>query len=1696
MSSRNESLHWLLLVAALVCVPAFADKVDESVVHEAVERHLSPDTPRMQWVQDPERVGTEQGDRIEFRETVADEVETIKLSDLVAPIRFESGVAQIPEETVSSLQGVLARMENHLNVRLHLVGHADNRPLSPRLEKIFGDNQGLSRERAGQVAEYLQTALALPPDAITYEWAGDTRPVASNLTEEGRALNRRVEVEVWYDEVRAQAALEEFLVPHEIERVKVCRMETVCKLRYVDGHARRARIQNLIAPIYYDEETIDVDDAFIERVRQGYQDLGDKQNLVVKFVGYSDEAPLAGRAARIYGSNEGLSKAMARRVALVVKDAMSLPTAAFASDGRGAMRPIGSNKTATGRALNRRVEVEFWYDDPLQDLPDEPQLCPESAGAEVVTRIYEPPWGDWRDLRIVDGQPVVPDGLTAKLERALADVGDRTRPRLRFVGYTRNETLQRRTAAAYGDDVGLSLSRARRAMQRVGEHMQLDDEQLEFEGRGYVHADDPVNAGFVQGDTSHVAVQVIYDELAVLDDYEGVDITRLTRELSPQHPLGLNLMRITVDGEPIDDPKRSSSDIQRCTDVAMDEASIQFGFDNMRSAPRLSVTATPSRVAIDKRPTGEYRTSPVRFRMYTNYTHFIDHAEVRIFHAGKSTESRPAFIVDGDSDKPMIWHPPVTFFEGPVSELKYVLRAYGENGSFDETQAQPLWVVYDKVDEVEGDPDAGETPPELLAAYGENRLITQNIGLSSGTVSVRGRDIPAGHEVFVAGHRVPVDKNGSFVTEEVLPTGAHTVEVAILDQEGAGELYLRDLEFEHDDWFYVGMAEMTLAENSASGPIDLLGDEDARRRHDSHADGRLAFFVNGKFGQGWKLTASADTREAPIEDLFSNFMDKTPDSLFRRIDPDYYYPTFGDDGTVQEMAPTMGKFYLRLSEGDNHGQWGNFKVAYMGNELAQVDRGLYGGNVHYQSDATTSFGDQQFKVDAFAAQPGTIASREEFRGTGGSLYFLRRQDILAGSERVRIEVRDKASGVVTGVVNLTPTVDYDIDYLQGRVVLNEPLASTADDNLLVRSSAVNGDEAYLVVRYEYTPGFDDVDALSAGGQVHAWVGEYLRVGATANKNEENGGDSSLNAADLTLRLSAESWLKAQVGRSEGLVSLPTFSADGGFGFRSYDPGAFVDARADASRVDLSLNSDELVGFGNSKLTLYTQDVGAGYSAPGLTALTDTETYGGTFSVAVMNRLKLDAKVDRRVQAVGLATRAEEYDARYRVTDHWTFSAGYRKDARMDSSSVVPPTQQQGERTDAVVQLGYDSKGTWSTYGFVQDTLSTTGNRRENSRYGMGASYRLSERLHVDFEASDGDLGAGGKVGTNYIHSDHTSVYLNYALENERTDNGLRTFNRGREGNLVTGVKTRLSDSTSVFLEERYQHNRSMTGLTHATGVDFKSSDHWSIGINTDIGTLIDVRTGAETERVAGALQFGLSREDVQMSSAVEYRNDASQQMDLGVNERTTWLFRNNFKYQVSDGTRILGKLNHSTSDSSLGTFFDGGYTEAVLGYAYRPVSHDRLNTLVKYTYFYNVPTTGQITPQNAAAEFIQKSHIAAVDVTYDLTSRFTIGGKYAYRLSQASLDRENAIFFDNNAHLYVVRADYRLFEDWEILVEGRNLTMPDLGEKKAGALVTVSRYLGDHLKLGAGYNFTDFSDDLTDLDYDHQGFFVTVTGSM
>src|SRR5436190_21636439 len=141
--TRRERLTSMIVAAALASVAANAQLLREPPRGEATERQLPGDRTFTQWVLDPNVVNTAGGDRFETREVAAEELETVKLTNLVPPIRFEVGVAEIPGATVVELRRILESMRGRRNVRLHLVGHADNQPLGPALAAVFGDNEGL-----------------------------------------------------------------------------------------------------------------------------------------------------------------------------------------------------------------------------------------------------------------------------------------------------------------------------------------------------------------------------------------------------------------------------------------------------------------------------------------------------------------------------------------------------------------------------------------------------------------------------------------------------------------------------------------------------------------------------------------------------------------------------------------------------------------------------------------------------------------------------------------------------------------------------------------------------------------------------------------------------------------------------------------------------------------------------------------------------------------------------------------------------------------------------------------------------------------------------------------------------------------------------------------------------------------------------------------------------------------------------------------------------------------------------------------------------------------------------------------------------------------------------------------------------------------------------------------------------------------
>jgi OmpA-OmpF porin, OOP family len=107
---------------------------------------------------------------------------------LLKPIEFETGRAVIKAVSFPILDEVLDLMKGRPSMRIGINGHTDSKGTP-------ANNLRLSKERAAAVRNYLQ-GKGIAASRLESEGFGQTKPVAPNETDEGRAKNRRVEFKI------------------------------------------------------------------------------------------------------------------------------------------------------------------------------------------------------------------------------------------------------------------------------------------------------------------------------------------------------------------------------------------------------------------------------------------------------------------------------------------------------------------------------------------------------------------------------------------------------------------------------------------------------------------------------------------------------------------------------------------------------------------------------------------------------------------------------------------------------------------------------------------------------------------------------------------------------------------------------------------------------------------------------------------------------------------------------------------------------------------------------------------------------------------------------------------------------------------------------------------------------------------------------------------------------------------------------------------------------------------------------------------------------------------------------------------------------------------------------------------------------------------------------------------------------------
>jgi outer membrane protein OmpA-like peptidoglycan-associated protein len=114
---------------------------------------------------------------------------SIKASGKIAlyGIYFDTGKSILKPESLSTLQEIAKLLNADKTLKLYVVGHTDN-------VGTFDANLKLSMERATSVVNALVTQHSVEASRLKAFGDGPTAPVATNENEEGRSLNRRVEL--------------------------------------------------------------------------------------------------------------------------------------------------------------------------------------------------------------------------------------------------------------------------------------------------------------------------------------------------------------------------------------------------------------------------------------------------------------------------------------------------------------------------------------------------------------------------------------------------------------------------------------------------------------------------------------------------------------------------------------------------------------------------------------------------------------------------------------------------------------------------------------------------------------------------------------------------------------------------------------------------------------------------------------------------------------------------------------------------------------------------------------------------------------------------------------------------------------------------------------------------------------------------------------------------------------------------------------------------------------------------------------------------------------------------------------------------------------------------------------------------------------------------------------------------------------
>jgi len=956
------------------------------------------------------------------------------------------------------------------------------------------------------------------------------------------------------------------------------------------------------------------------------------------------------------------------------------------------------------------------------------------------------------------------------------------------------------------------------------------------------------------------------------------------------------------------------------------------------------------------------------------------------------------------------------------------------------------------------------------------------------TVRVQGKTQPK-NKIKINDTPVTVDaESGMFQKEFFVEPGEYDVAVSATTPEGETTSFAKKVKVKDSTFFMVALGEEQLGLNEASGAMEAADSE--VYRDGFRENGRFSFFLKGKLKGKFLVKAKYDTSDKRS-------------ALFTNLNPNDYYPIYGDSSTRDYQAQdTAQRLFILVEMDRSYAQWGSFKTEFTDTELATYNRTLSGLKVNFDTVSSTVYGDPKRGFKVFSADSSHRADHNELYATGGSLFYTRNRNIIEGSEKIRVEVRDKIQNMTVASYDLQEGTDYEIIYGEGRIMLSRPLSSVAAADTMTSTDILDGSPVYLIVDYEYDPSNAVPSVSNQGVRAYTWMGDHVRIGATGVTESRPGGDYDMVGVDAMMKFGRNTKVTAEYARTINQQTGTSVSYDGGISYADLGSLSGRHTRPQESAYLIRASSEPVKHLETSG---YVQGVNPTFSNGYMRDQEGFEKYGLAtrykFTDSLSARYRFDhSAVLSQLMPLDVTNTQAPFEALETQTAQIVYDDGkylaeleYQRrnlDSVQDVGSLTPDLINQIPFKNGVTgKLGYHINDRLLPYVKVQTAIGGKGDQQ----FGGGVRYEIVNNLFAYLEEMIGPLGDSTYFGFERQHGNGARSYAN-----------IRSIDRGiGDKTLATAIGNSfaLTEKSRMYSEREYSSYQGSDGFADILGYEGKAGDHWDYGAKYERRHLQNSTTRlldqAAQDSLARANDFNTAGASLAYASGKRLRARTYWELrrDQDSPKMGQIVTRNSFSYQITEDLGFLSYFNYGDTRQ-----YDPGNTPATFvecssGFAYRPIKLDKLNLLARYTYLKDLGADQQYNgTQYNGFQFDQSAHILATDVAYDVNRYFGLVEKLAFKRSTVNTSAGDTVAV--NTFLSANRINFHVTRKWDVALEYRVLMQSyALDTLKQGALVEVDREFYEYVRLGVGYNFTDFSDDLRDTNsFRSHGPFVRMTG--